>query len=505
MFLEDERYLHEDLERLEQAIADRIGDDPKHIRDRLNKDHEIAQLLQQIKEQSASLLKLYRDEDSGLTNEIQRIGAGDPFDEFYREVTAIRDHHARYPNEQAENTEVRYRAKRTADGELIPYVIDALFSGEEAFGRFLDLHACHDSYLNLPNVKRLNYIQYLELFDNFAVGAGGIKRDDKLTDQYFKYLGELADYLESFMRRTRPLENVDKVVTDFDNEFEAAWEKDEVEGWKKDAGAKTNGSGAQTSTADAVYCEDCEKEFKNENVYKNHLTGRKHIKAAERRAQRQEEEGDSEAQARTGGVSARRLKERAVAEREFRIKRLASAMSTERGDTRINVERKQGMTERERQQELDNLMNMADRTQQAAAPEEAEGEDEGEERIYNPLKLPLAWDGKPIPFWLYRLHGLGVEFPCEICGNFVYMGRRAFDKHFNEARHVYGLRCLGITNTTLFRDISHIDEALRLWERIQKEEKRNKVDEGTVVQMEDAEGNVMPEKVYYDLQKQGLL
>ncbi|CAI4214756.1 unnamed protein product [Parascedosporium putredinis] len=85
------------------------------------------------------------------------------------------------------------------------------------------------------------------------------------------------------------------------------------------------------------------------------------------------------------------------------------------------------------------------------------------------------------------------------------MGRRAFDKHFNEARHVYGLRCLGITNTTLFRDISHIDEALRLWERIQKEEKRNKVDEGTVVQMEDAEGNVMPEKVYYDLQKQGLL
>ncbi|CAI4214755.1 unnamed protein product [Parascedosporium putredinis] len=309
MFLEDERYLHEDLERLEQAIADRIGDDPKHIRDRLNKDHEIAQLLQQIKEQSASLLKLYRDEDSGLTNEIQRIGTGDPFDEFYREVTAIRDHHARYPNEQAENTEVRYRAKRTADGELIPYVIDALFSGEEAFGRFLDLHACHDSYLNLPNVKRLNYIQYLELFDNFAVGAGGIKRDDKLTDQYFKYLGELADYLESFMRRTRPLENVDKVVADFDNEFEAAWEKDEVEG---------------------------------------------------------------------------RLKEKAVAEREFRIKRLASAMSTERGDTRINVERKQGMTERERQQELDNLMSMADRTQQAAAPEEAEGDDEGEERIYNP-------------------------------------------------------------------------------------------------------------------------
>lgn len=40
------------------------------------------------------------------------------------------------------------------------------------------------------------------------------------------------------------------------------------------------------------------------------------------------------------------------------------------------------------------------------------------------------YDGKPIPYWLYKLHGLGVEFKCEICGNFSYMGRRAFDRHF---------------------------------------------------------------------------
>jgi splicing factor 3A subunit 3 len=50
-------------------------------------------------------------------------------------------------------------------------------------------------------------------------------------------------------------------------------------------------------------------------------------------------------------------------------------------------------------------------------------EDEEEERIYNPLKLPLGWDGKPIPYWLYKLHGLGVEYRCEICSDHVYMGR----------------------------------------------------------------------------------
>ena len=28
--------------------------------------------------------------------------------------------------------------------------------------------------------------------------------------------------------------------------------------------------------------------------------------------------------------------------------------------------------------------------------------------IYNPKNLPLGWDGKPIPYWLYKLHGLGI-------------------------------------------------------------------------------------------------
>jgi splicing factor 3A subunit 3 len=78
------------------------------------------------------------------------------------------------------------------------------------------------------------------------------------------------------------------------------------------------------------------------------------------------------------------------------------------------------------------------------------------------------------------------------------MGRRAFDKHFNEGRHVYGLKCLGITNTTLFREITAINDALKLWDKIQRDKKKEKASTENVVQMEDAEGNVMPEKVYYE-------
>lgn len=521
LILEEQRYIHEDLERLEQGVADRIRDDPKHvgwtscnmgvaqeltpsqIRDRLNRDHEVAQLLDQIESQSTNLLNIYKDENKALASEIQQIGTGEPFGEFYKQLQEVRDHHARYPNEQAENSEQRYRVRRPGEGDPVFSIVDSLFSGEEAYGRFFDLTRSHESFLNLPNVKRLSYLQYLEAFDNFAPGYGGVKRGEKLTDQYFKYVGEIATYLESFMRRTRPLENVDKVLESFDQDFETAWDKDEVPGWQSEKAANTSETKGPTAS-ETIWCQDCEKEFKNENVHKSHLTGRKHIKAAEARKQRIAESNGEATESGKPHVSATRLKEKAIAEREFRVKRLGAAMSIERGDTRVNVERKQGMTERERQQELDNLLSMTDAPQENHEGGDEDDED-GEERIYNPLKLPLAWDGKPIPFWLYRLHGLGVEFDCEICGNFVYMGRRAFDKHFNEARHVYGLKCLGIENLNLFRDITKIEEAVRLWEKIQKDRKRGTIDDGSVVQMEDGEGNVMPEKVYYDLQKQGLL
>ncbi|RYP22024.1 hypothetical protein DL765_001930 [Monosporascus sp. GIB2] len=534
MILEEQRFLHEDLERLEQGIADRIGEEPRHvsttisrpiisptdkrgqIRDRLTRDHQIAQFLDRISAQSSKLLDIYRDGDGARSREIQQIGSGDPMEEFYKQLSDVKSFHARYPNEPVENLERAYRPKKGPDAAAEPSIVDSMFTGEEALGRFFDLHTCHELYLNLPNAKRLSYLQYLDLFDNFAPGAGGIKRSEKMTDQYFKYVGQLALDLESFMRRTRPLENIDKVLADFDKEFDAAWEKDEVPEWKSEsANGKAGATTQHTSSADAVWCDACEKEFKNKNVYEGHLSGKKH-----KRAVAEKEQGTPAATngasngVGKGGPSAHRLKERAIAEREFRVKRLASAMSTERSDTRVNVERKQGMTERERQQELENLFSTSS---SAAGPggagagadggEDGDGDGDEDDRIHNPLKLPLAWDGKPIPFWLYKLHGLGVEFPCEICGNFVYMGRRAFDKHFNEARHIYGLKCLGITSTALFRDITAIDEALRLWDKIQKDKRRGDrgVDDGSVVQMEDAEGNVMPEKVYYDLQKQGLL
>lgn len=470
----------------------------QQVRERLNRDHQIAGFLDRIQDQSSRLLDIYNDAEGARSKEIQSISTGEPLEEFYKQLGEIKSFHQKYPNEPVENLERAYKKRSPGEGETTTSEIDNMFTGEEAFGKFLDLTTIHEQYLNLPGIKRLTYLQYLDAFDSFTPPLCSIKRLDKMTDQYFTYVGQLAGYLESFMRRTRPLENLEKLFKSFDGDFDKAWNDNEVPGWKLAAPAPSSGP-----SSDGVWCPDCEKEFKNENVYKAHLTGKKHIKAAEARAAREGEAGADANGSGNRGTSTLRLKERAIAERENRVKRLAAAMSGERSDTRVNVERKQGMTERERQMELDALF--AESSSAAPQAGDSDSESDEDEKIYNPLKLPLAWDGKPIPFWLYKLHGLGVEFKCEICGNYVYMGRRAFDKHFNEARHIYGLKCLGITNTTLFREITDIADAEKLWDKIQRDKKKGKTDEGSVVQMEDGEGNVMPEKVYYDLQKQGLL
>ena len=67
---------------------------------------------------------------------------------------------------------------------------------------------------------------------------------------------------------------------------------------------------------------------------------------------------------------------------------------------------------------------------------------------------------QPIPFWLYKLHGLSVEYSCEICSGFSYQGRKNFERHFQEARHSFGMRALGLPNTKHFADITKIEDAI---------------------------------------------
>ena len=107
-------------------------------------------------------------------------------------------------------------------------------------------------------------------------------------------------------------------------------------------------------------------------------------------------------------------KKKELAFLEFRIGRLREELASTIYDTMNLVRKKQSRG----YEEVDENEESSSESEEADAP------------IYNPKNLPLGWDGKPIPYWLYKLHGLGIEYKCEICGNYSYWGRRAFEQHF---------------------------------------------------------------------------
>ncbi len=107
------------------------------------------------------MLEIYNDADGSRGKEIQSISTGEPLEEFYKQLGEIKSFHQRYPNEPVENLERAYKKKTLVEGEAPSYEIDNLFTGEEAFGKYLDLTTIHELYLNLPSIKRLTYLQYL--------------------------------------------------------------------------------------------------------------------------------------------------------------------------------------------------------------------------------------------------------------------------------------------------------------------------------------------------------
>lgn len=126
------------------------------------------------------------------------------------------------------------------------------------------------------------------------------------------------------------------------------------------------------------------------------------------------------------------------------------------------------------------------------------------QKIYRLERMASIYVNRPIPYWLYKLHGLGNEYRCEICGGASYWGVRAFERHFQEWRHSYGLRCLKIPNTVHFRDITEIEAALKLHRKLQEEKKLTEFQKDFDEEFEDQNGNIISRKLYLDLKKQGI-
>ena len=359
--------------------------------------------------------------------EHSRLRTDDALLEFYRRLKNIKDHDRRFnAEENAESNHIDIVAE-VMGVQGFDSLEDMLSVGEN-WGKYLELTELYQSYINMKGIEMVDFVSFLRSIKEFDAIPDTVKRNP----MYSSYLSSLAAYLKSFLSRAQPLLNVEKLELDV---------------------AKKVALGMDTfsETIKIVYCDPCQRAFANQNVYAAHLSGKKH-----KNAEKSHKSEQVDVKGRSEEIEKKRSEifelRRGILSSECLCEALLSTVSLELTNTIQALERKQTLT-------LEEYINRVDEEKMEIVEPELV-EKTIEEKFSNPLKLPLGWDGKPIPYWLYKLHGLGVEYPCEICGNFVYMGRRAFQRHFKDTRHSLGMRNLGIPNSKEFKEITKIEDAL---------------------------------------------
>ncbi|KAG5019193.1 hypothetical protein AAZX31_06G121700 [Glycine max] len=504
--LEVTRAAHEEVERLERLIVKELQNDPASNKERLYQSHRVRNMIDTITSTTEKLIGVYEDNDNARKDEIAALGGQtatgiNVFSAFYDRLKEIREYHRKHPVARVVDANDDYETLLNEEPQIE-------FSGEESLGRYLDLHELYYQYVNSKFGEPIEYSAYLDVFSD----TDKIPRKMKMTRQYREYLANLLEYLLYFFQRTEPLQDLDRILSKVTTEFEESWVVGKVQRWENDN--QENGHVlAEHAPIDLDYYSTIEElmEVGPERL-KEALAalGLKTGGTVQQRAERlfltkhtplekldRKHFAKGACGVEKNGVAAVPQEDgnsKEIALMEAKMTKLCHLLEETIARTKDNVVKKQALTYEEMEAERE----------EEETQEDSESEDE-EQQIYNPLKLPMGWDGKPIPYWLYKLHGLGQEFKCEICGNYSYWGRRAFERHFKEWRHQHGMRCLGIPNTKNFNEITSIEEAKELWKKIQQRQGVNKWRPDLEEEYEDKEGNIYNKKTYTDLQRQGLI
>lgn len=518
--LEAQRQLLEENDALEVAISKRFRKVPALAENcSLNREHQLTKKRRRTHKEMLLLehelkffdetykgnklrLREQLDLKSDLSKQIQSFK--DPDMKFFLFLDALEDINSKRPTQlesaksalsfalpylsapeeskKPDSNKVKRKHILSSMGAHIDQDLNTLFNEVEQYGKFLDMSYFFDQYkLIVPS--KATYVEYLRTFASFDEKA-------KASTEYLKYLDQLHEYLLRFYTNTYPLTGVSKALQKESSleSTENGKAKEAKDGESKDGEAKAEEPKAEENE---LFCKACDKLFAKETVYKGHLDGKKHKKN-----QKLLDEKAPPAKA----PDHRRV--------ESQIAKLAELLKPTIEDTINHIERRAAASERERM--IEDRANEQEESDFTAVDTDSSGasgsEDDDDDDLLS-KHLPLGTDGTPIPLWLYKLQGLHRSYNCEICGNIKYKGRQQFDKHFNLAKHVYGLQCLGVDDEAMlsFAGISSIEEANQLWQRLKQARRSQEKTIENAVEVEDEEGNVMPEKDYLELKRQGLL
>jgi splicing factor 3A subunit 3 len=516
--LEKARGALEEIEALESLAVETMSGKVSGAKASMERDGVLSNVVDGMAKSAEALTLLYADRDGAYREEVGRMRGVGVFTNFYGALKETREYYARF----ARNAAFGAAAGGARSAVEAAKTVETQFSGEEMWGKYLDLGRLHRQFCNVPGAPggiALEYVAYLRMLasvpfgEHLAIAEGGdaaVSAKRRSHGGYVRYVRDVDAYLADFWKRTQPLVDLEPLLKPALDAFHVAWDAsrtDALEGDELDLGPYGAAAELEALGLDRLKRALAARGLK--------VGGDAEARAARLFAVKGLAPEDVDPKLRQGRKRARggdgaagpdrTSKKYAVALGEARVRcLLAQHLETVLDATLRRAERKLTRTTDEIRQELrDEEFGV-----ETAAVEEEEEEDEEQAidaPIYNPKNLPLGWDGRPIPYWLYKLHGLDVSYVCEICGNQTYWGRRAFDQHFNEWRHSHGMRCLRIPNTKHFHGVVKMDDAVALWEQLQEKQDAEAFKPERDEEYEDSDGNVLNRATYEDLARQGLL
>ena len=435
---------------------------------------------------------------------------GDPtglemFEKFYEEVKETKERNDR-AERQSRGTEHEAKWMRGPQGRNAALTAClAAFTPVEALGRFLDISSIHSQFNALPGiVSSEKYQRDYSSFLSHLIQSPFLPvpaRPTRASSDYSQLLQEFIAYLKSFVSRSKPLLDLSTLEQSTQSEFKSSWEARTYQTHHYEAESENNGSamdvdGSQSAksssksgwllpwqldhlrasaaaTVTTLYCACCDMTMAKDTVWRSHIGSKKHVKSLQRYEEMVKE----------------------VSWSEEWLKALLNVVSEPLVATKDNLEKKLARAPGEA-----GFMGRSEADMDEDDFDDSDSDDETAfmRRRRTKKNYPNGPDGNPIPPWLYRLQGLSHEFKCQICGNQSYFGRKAFASHFVDARHSYGLKCLGIENSREYFEITEIDKALALHKHLQAQKKQGQWDANTMEEFEDEDGTIL-DKATHDL------
>eukprot|EP01059_Diplonema_ambulator_P001415 TRINITY_DN11195_c0_g1_i1.p1 TRINITY_DN11195_c0_g1~~TRINITY_DN11195_c0_g1_i1.p1 ORF type:complete len:458 (+),score=201.88 TRINITY_DN11195_c0_g1_i1:91-1464(+) len=457
MNIEACRQVHEDIERNTEEIVEEItyGTRGSH-RQKIIHEHFLNDTINAMREKKRKLIPYY-EEQAKKPQEPLPLSTVE--NQFYADLADVREYHRKFPRLQYEEPPMN---------RPDPDRFSIRFSGEEGFGRYLDMHHLYNMFMLLPfnyetsdmkgkagydalvglKVRSIDYYDWVKMCTMFH----NLPTKSK-NQQYKEYLEAMLKYLADFYSRAQPLAmDAADVIKEGDENFESRWGSDGVLGWEHVK--------PMTIPTDR-------KLTKKERVW---------------------------------------VFQRSVARLEELVQRFYDMLGDYVQQTLAMLDRKETRSKEELDAEVEREEEEARKLYEARFGTTKEvTEKENVVPLQNAKNLPVGYDGAPIPFWLYRLHGLNMKYTCEICRGYTYVGPKAFDKHFQEARHAHGMQCLRIPNTRHFHHVTQINDAIALWKKIKTDALEKQWNADNEQEFEDSEGHVFNKKTRDDMRRQGLM